>query len=211
MRFLVGAALGFSTLRGSSIMQTTKLRPSVECAARRSRQLRIAADPELMDVTLGDPPPGAGRSALEQLRSKPPEPAKVFSISAARRGDISREAVVDRELRLRLEGKPKRPKRLPGAAPCRGNGKPRARPPRQPAADAGSEAPPTEGPPAGAAMMPADSPTASSRLQARERAHGRPTRSIDEAGGHRDEEAPRGRKGAPRAPRRGTSWQIAKT
>jgi hypothetical protein len=41
----------------------------------------------MLDVRLGDP--GPGRSWLDQQRSKPPEPEKVFSISASRAADAS--------------------------------------------------------------------------------------------------------------------------
>jgi hypothetical protein len=115
------------------------IKPSVECAARAARQLRIAADPDLMDTSLGDPSPG--RSALDRLRAKPPQPSKpTLSISASR-GDDHAGGNASRVERI-VEGAERR-RRSPGARPCRGRGTPKSRGPG-PAADGDAE--PQDGP-----------------------------------------------------------------
>jgi hypothetical protein len=121
-------ALGFSTSSETSHMQNTRLL-SPEVAARRARALRAAADESLMNISLGDPPPG--RSWLDRQRARPPaDPKPPFSISACRT-DATRvtQAFIDRETAIKLQG---RSKRRPGASPLRGGGRPKARPSPRP-------------------------------------------------------------------------------
>jgi hypothetical protein len=114
VRLLCGVEPWAIILRNHHMQQNT--RPSPEVAARMARRLRTLADP-VIDISLGDPPPG--RSALALLRAKPPEPPKPpFIISAARDASLG-DGHVDRApaLRDREVGK-----RLRGAAPLRDNG-----------------------------------------------------------------------------------------
>jgi hypothetical protein len=76
--------------------------PSLEVAARRARHLRDAAA-GLIDLTLGDPPPG--RSHLDALRARPPEQPVRVSISAVRGDD--RRGDADRAERI-MEGAARR-------------------------------------------------------------------------------------------------------
>jgi hypothetical protein len=97
-----------------STMQTIKLFSSAALASR-GHSLRDEAA-ATSSMPLGDPKPGSGRSALDQLRARTPEPAKPFSISA-HRGDDGSRAGIERAARIREVAK--RLRRNPGPNPGR--------------------------------------------------------------------------------------------
>jgi hypothetical protein len=98
--------------------------PSPEVLARRGRRLRDAFG--LLDVTLGDPPPG--RSALDAIRARPaPAPTPPFTISAANRDKFADRAagrsvqkIAEKAERVRDLNPGVRKRRSVGPQPCRG-------------------------------------------------------------------------------------------